>query len=336
MKYPNRVAAALLLSFVTVLAFAVGPVSAATYSSGDQMTLYAGQDTPVGTVTVTDDGTHLTVLFETDPGWLMTETHLAVGDSVADVPTNRKGNPKIGQFPYSAEHDPAVDTVEYEIPLSWVPNDGDLTVAAHAVVVQGLAPYYPGDVVSFEQGTKKDGSDVRAGRSDPAQGLVFEAGASESNFVSLGFDDPETEAREGVIVVGFDVPVANGTGDDLRVIEDTWGTYPDEVVEVYVSQDGSTWHYLGLADNSRSLDPIHTVTAFDLGTVGLDHVSYVKLVDVTDPADHNDNADGYDLNAVEALHSNPVYETAWADGMEGTPFVQTGGSWATYFEYVLD
>ncbi|NIP34061.1 MAG: hypothetical protein GWN18_03885, partial [Thermoplasmata archaeon] len=123
-----------------------------------------------------------------------------------------------------------------------------------------------------------------------------------------------------------DCPIVNGEGNDVKVWEDTWGgNYPLETAKVYASQDGDTWYYLGEADNT-DLDIIHTVSYFDLGD--LEWAKYIKVVDTTNPNVHNNAADGYDLNAVEALQdcANPQWETAWGDG---TGF--SGNNWAMYF-----
>jgi hypothetical protein len=86
----------------------------------------------VGTVTtlLNDDGTW-TVTYETTGSWFMLETHLHVADDSAAIPQTRKGNPKVGQFDYSAYHD-LVQT------FSYVVDDPDVCnplFAAHTAVV---------------------------------------------------------------------------------------------------------------------------------------------------------------------------------------------------------
>lgn len=299
--------------------------------------LMAGQHIDVGDVSVWNDGENLYVEYETTDGWEITETHLYVGKT---DPINLTSAP--GQFPYS-------DGNPYTIPLSeidsyslevnnkgkttgkWVAdgvpgvvpcNNIYIAVAAHAVVQKVIeeAPYYASAVIDYDQGVKNDGNPVPSLRSIPEQGLAFEAGKDESNFFSLGF--------EGWIIVEFDCPIRNGDGNDVKVIEDTWGSYPLETADVYASQDGTTWTELGTADNlTRDVLGIHSISEFDLGD--LEWAKYIKIVDTTDPALHGSTADGYDLNAVEALQDCVQEETAWAD--EGAiPF---GTNWAMYFEY---
>lgn len=98
-------------------------------------TLWAGKTTDVGTVTYgIDDNANFTATYELTGGWVMSESHLFAGDK-ADMPLNKPGNPKIGRFPYSADHD-MVSTYTYSIPLSELPpcEEPGFTTAAHAVV----------------------------------------------------------------------------------------------------------------------------------------------------------------------------------------------------------
>ncbi|PLX20846.1 hypothetical protein C0584_03615 [Candidatus Parcubacteria bacterium] len=150
-------------------------------------------------------------------------------------------------------------------------------------------------VVDFSQGDQYDGDPVDPARSVPEQGLALENGEDVTNFFSLGFG--------GEIIVQFNYPIYNGTGTDLKITEDTWGTYPLEKAEVFVSQDGLVWTSLGFADNTN-LVGIHTTSEFDL-PVMMEWANYVKIVDVSILSDFSTkpNADGYDLNAVEALYS---------------------------------
>ena len=98
-------------------------------------TLFAGQDIPVGTVSVWNDGVELHITYNTTGGWVMTETHLAVVTESGDFPTTNKGNPKVGLFPYGEENI-FTDTWEEIIGLSAIQAETGETlyIAAHAVV----------------------------------------------------------------------------------------------------------------------------------------------------------------------------------------------------------
>lgn len=86
-------------------------------------------DQPIkaGTVTVSNDGTNLSVMYNlTLAPWLLGETHVAVGimdadDNLVGIPMTGSGNPKVGKFPYSKEHDPITTPItqyEEKIPLA--------------------------------------------------------------------------------------------------------------------------------------------------------------------------------------------------------------------------
>jgi len=138
-------------------------------------------------------------------------------------------------------------------------------------------------VVDYEQGLTKDGSPVLPERSDPNNAL----GPPDDIFFSLGFG--------GWIIVGFPYPIANRLGDDVLVIETTWGVFPLETADVYVSQDGIEWLYAGFVDNNgKTTVPIPADVAW---------VNYVKIVDTTDPTPFGSTADGFDLNAVGAFYA---------------------------------
>lgn len=80
--------------------------------------LTAGQTTDVGTVTVSNTATELTVTYTlTYSGATFGTLHLWVGDDLADVPKNGQGVPVPGQFPY--QHDASGQTsYTFTVPLS--------------------------------------------------------------------------------------------------------------------------------------------------------------------------------------------------------------------------
>jgi hypothetical protein len=106
--------------------------------------LVAGQNIMVGTVTVSNDSANLYVTYATTGDWRIYEKiHLHVATSVADIPQNGSGNPKIGNFFYQETFSTPVTSATYGIDLAvsdgshsaWV--DGtSLYIAAHAEVVR--------------------------------------------------------------------------------------------------------------------------------------------------------------------------------------------------------
>ncbi len=293
------------------------------YVQADTVTvdLLAGQHMDVGSVTVSNDASNLTVTYETTGGWYLAETHLAVADSVAGIPQTNSGNPKVGHFPYAMEHDPWVTSYTYTVPLgSWTPGTS-LCVAAHAVVVDVLleAPYPASAAESASQGKRKNGTDVLPERSDPAEALE-----PDYVFFSLGFG--------GSIVVSFGCPIRNGDGNDVAVYEITNGIYPRESVAVEASQNGTDWVSIGTATNGRtppaSDGSKRTKTELDLGS--LDWATYIRITDTTDPALFEPTADAFDLDGVEALQDCVEDETAWGDGQDFP-----GNNWAMCIQYTV-
>ena len=62
---------------------------------------------------------NLLVTFTTTGDWVMDESHVYVGDC-GDIPLSGGCNPQFGQFPYSVDHVPPVQSYVYEIPLSTI------------------------------------------------------------------------------------------------------------------------------------------------------------------------------------------------------------------------
>jgi len=124
-----------------------------TVDEAESFPLYAGQDWLVGEVLVWNDDNQVCVKYRLfdgtgeDPddvvgdGWGLTETHLAIGKSLEDIPTNKAGNPKVGNFPFRneklggvAEDGPyCIDFGKEEGELD-VECDDELVIAAHAVI----------------------------------------------------------------------------------------------------------------------------------------------------------------------------------------------------------
>ena len=78
--------------------------------------LLAGQTINAGTVSVTNDADFIYVTYTTANGYLITQTHLYVGDC-ALIPVNGPGNPIPGQFPYSSAHS-NITSYTYQVPIS--------------------------------------------------------------------------------------------------------------------------------------------------------------------------------------------------------------------------
>ena len=106
-------------------------------------TLFAGQDIDAGTVCVeivdTGDTETLYITYNTTGGWELVETHLWLGTVLLDMPQTRKGNPKIGNFPYKSGDITGQTTYTFIVDLAdFGGEEGlcghDLLAAAHAAL----------------------------------------------------------------------------------------------------------------------------------------------------------------------------------------------------------
>lgn len=154
-------------------------------------------------------------------------------------------------------------------------------------------PSWASSVISFNQGKNKDGSDVSEERSDSYNALGEpDSFGNDVNFVSLG--------KGGSIVLTFSGWVKDQEGNDLSFHEVTWDreNYPEEKAKVEVSQNGTNWY----GDWTVSSKDTNGVGYVDFSSTGLPWIKYVRITDATDFSSHDGKADGYDLDAVDAVY----------------------------------
>jgi hypothetical protein len=92
----------------------------------------------IGTVTVSNDASQLFVTLETNPGWAMTGTQVAVLADLQQVQLERAGDPRLKRFTFRETHEPPVTQHTYSLLLAsarYEPGD-TVYVAAHAQVVR--------------------------------------------------------------------------------------------------------------------------------------------------------------------------------------------------------
>ncbi|MEL7005487.1 MAG: T9SS type A sorting domain-containing protein, partial [Bacteroidota bacterium] len=150
------------------------------------------------------------------------------------------------------------------------------------------------EVVSFNQGRKRNGRPVHRFRSNPNKALGRPLENYYFNFVSLGFG--------GDIVLKLDNFMYDLPGDEFKVFESTFGRwnipchwYPEKA-EVFVSEDGVDFTSLGIACQDGK---------FDLAGSGVDKALFIKIKDVSDPRLFRGFADGYDLDGIYNLIQEP-------------------------------
>lgn len=337
---------AVVIAFVMI--FALMPVLEASAEEHFSVPLMV-DDMEVGEVIVTNDSDYMYVEYvlnqETlDEGWRLKKLQLHITKYWKDyAPYMNKGE-AYGEHSYMK-----CFTLEEDMPRHMfeicLPEDHPCAyrIAAHAILVRAdclecEAPYTGYEVVDFMQGTKLNNVPIKTERSNPLAVLDYEMeeDKDETDFFSLGFNVVECEEKP-FIIVEFECPILNCCGNDLKVVEDTWGLpYPTESALVSVSENGEDWIELGVADNQSPMDSQHTVTEFDLPEY-MECANFVMVEEVTDIDGFEDNleADGFDLNSIVALHDFECCEmecvSAWAMGEE---FCERG-NWGMHFIYEL-
>lgn len=101
----------------------VGPDFALTVAIANSQNAYctdllAGQTTDAGDVCVSVVGSTLNVTYNTVVPWDLTEAHLFVGATQANMPQTTKGNPKIGNFPFNSGTITGANTYTFTVDLT--------------------------------------------------------------------------------------------------------------------------------------------------------------------------------------------------------------------------
>lgn len=185
--------------------------------------------------------------------------------------------------------------------------------------VQLLPPGAQFGASGFENyivGTSQNGGSFTATRKIPTRALGIpqmsdaSTNAANFNFVSLGFDNPNTSEVEGTITLKFDYTVFDRPGPDITVYETTFGdnlarpcsNYP-EIAKFEGSVDGVNWYLLSaatvepasLADGRLCRDGQLDISNMPNGVL--------RYLRITDESERNSsrfpgNADGYDVDGV--------------------------------------
>ncbi len=155
---------------------------------------------------------------------------------------------------------------------------------------------YATEVVLYEEGTSSNGGNIAFARTNPDEALGAPERIDELVFVSLGYDNPATETEEGVLILAFDGAVPNMDGDDIEIVETTYGnascsSYIEEA-DVYVSVDGIEYFFAKTVCRANGF-----VDISDAGTFSF--INFVKLVNSANSA----TPDAFDVDGVVAIHN---------------------------------
>lgn len=229
-----------------------------------------------------------------------------VGEGSADVTITDQLPSGTTYVPASADnggvYDGGTETITWALGNHAAGENGSVSFMATLDAALALNQW-ASTVVSFAQGKQANlVNAVDGNRSDPAQalGVAQTAGSLYDNplpdfigkFVSLGFTD---QPIGGELVLAFNQPLHNGVGPDVKVFEVTGGdNYPDEQIKVSVSNDNSTWSDVGVVVRDGTVDlGVHPFA------------NYLKLTDTSSKNAFESTADGFDVDAVQALQLVP-------------------------------
>ncbi len=121
----------------------MSPVAIEITGENSCVDLIAGQHFVAGDICVQiiEESNELCITYTTSGGWELMETHLWIGESLAEMPQTRKGNPRIGHFPYHSGDITGDITWSWYISLTEFGLQGDETIcevdlfiAAHSEV----------------------------------------------------------------------------------------------------------------------------------------------------------------------------------------------------------
>jgi len=324
--------------------------------------LYAGQNIPVGTVEVSNDGDNLYVTYLIDaPGWYLTETHLHVACSESKIPQNKKGNPKPGQFDFKTEHEYFEEITEEPFVIS-LDDIGCCSpvIAAHAVVCK-LGEVQEPTLVSNNK-TMTAGWTDEDPESAPLNPVMY--GDTWVNAIDLSSPNPGWYLENtGSFLGAYWISTYNGL--EGLVGENSWRLFkedfniPSEAVNIsatlHMAADNALKAYLNgeLVGGTDSVFLSETYPG-DIGSqpyyFNADQGPFYPDLKV------GDNTLAFVVRNWFGSESNPVgllykldysyqlleCETAWGDGdrfVEANdpddPGVHGGGNWATYFEYEI-
>lgn len=145
------------------------------------------------------------------------------------------------------------------------------------------------EVFEYIQGVRSNGGALATNRTDSNQALGAPEGIDQLVFATLGYG--------GSITLGFDGAVANLDGDDIQVIETSYGNpgcaaYP-EYANVYVSQNGVDFVFAETVCKSDNGVDISAAGDFD----------YITVVKIVNADSLTTTPDGFDLDGVIAIHN---------------------------------
>jgi len=149
------------------------------------------------------------------------------------------------------------------------------------------------EIIQYNQGTRKNGTPIHPTRTNPEQAIGIPQGDDMGiNFVALGFT--------GYITVKFDYVVFNKPGNDLQIVETSFGQQNcssyHEAAYVEGSLDGVNWVAIGEVCLDAELDLGDDVAA----------IQFLRITDRSPASEFPNSADGYDIDGIIVLSSDCI------------------------------
>lgn len=332
-------------------------------ASLQSFTLWAGQTTNVGNITVTNDASNIYVTYTLTNGGTFGTLHLWIGTDLATVPSTPNGTPIPGQFPYSFNAS-GLSTYTFTVPFQ-VLCEASVYVVAHAEVggetaFAGGTPINVGDAgrwwyyveCKVKEVVPPTATDVKSTvyclseiPTETPEVITDEADNCALAAVPVTFVD-ETSTAAGVCpkVITRNYLVTDAAGNTTAVKHTI--TVVDEIAPVWVvstlpSKTAACEEALVFDEpvaidcNGYSLSSTDA-TAQPVTANGIISTSTTRTWYAADACGNKSVAltQTITVNCTPPTSSGPCFdtssETAWA---AGTKYVKKG-SWATYVTYV--
>jgi hypothetical protein len=339
-KLARRIAgtgiATLLLSVGAVPAQAEHAVLSVISGNNGCYDLLAGQTIDAGDVcfAVDENNENLTVTYTTEGNWELIEAHLWVGDVVDAYPATKKGNPKIGNFPYNSMDITGATEWTFTVPLGAIQNhfhlenldqycpagkQGTIYAMAHAAVQLTDGN---GTILQTETGWSTGPSVVEKGSWATRSEIVLEVSCDSVPPPPIGRGQ-ETAVMFGSL--GFDVVLGNCVdkqGNPDNVSDARWG-WQDGPLAIG-SYENPIYAGAGQSDITKGTH---------VGDVYIDVMSGIVLVDIDLFLDYENNP-----YVVEDTHvyvgTEPVcsanFGNAWTSGSTSLAAVEIDTSNGVY------
>jgi hypothetical protein len=175
---------------------------------------------------------------------------------------------------------------------------------------------YASEMIEYVEGTSSNGGSIANNRTDANQALGEPERVDQLVFVSLGYG--------GSITLGFSGSVPNLEGDDLEIVETTYGNNSCgsyfEFADVYVSVDGVNFLFAKTICRADNFVDISDAGEFEC-------INYVRI------ANNNElstTPDAFDVDGVVAIHN---CDDAGAPGIAQEAMLEADGLGSTLTSY---